>query len=209
MIGCDYGTTVNNFAFVNYLAHFYLAYPDSNLMFGNYIGDGVRGATFNSFSEEVQRGIRFHRFIDTYTDSHDVVNEAKKLFHPTQAKFSGVVLDVLFDYFLANSWGRYSDVQLSEFAQECYATIGNHAESMPERSARFYQYMVSKNILERYKSERGITEVFRGMDSRTKYTSNMRTSMHDLKAFHQDVDQAFHQFFPDLQFATKEWMKEN
>lgn len=209
MIGCDYGTTVNNFALVNYLAHFYLAHPEPNLMFGNYIGDGVRGATFNSFSEGVQRGIRFHRFIDTYTDTHEVVNEAKRLFYPTQSKFSAVVVDVLFDYFLANNWNQYSGIELSVFSQECYDTIANYSESMPARSARFYQYMVSNNILEKYKSTSGITEVFRGMDSRTKFTSNMRNSIQDLEAFHDNVDLAFHQFFPDLKLATKKWMEEN
>ena len=68
---------------VNYLAHFYLAYPEPDLMFGNYIGDGVRGSNFKEFSDAVARGIRFHRFIDTYTDAHEEVLKAKKLFYPS------------------------------------------------------------------------------------------------------------------------------
>jgi acyl carrier protein phosphodiesterase len=194
---------------VNYLAHFYLADPEEDLMFGNYIGDGVKGSDLSSYSETVQRGIRFHRFIDSFTDDHLLVRDAKKFFYPNQAKFSGVVVDVLFDHLLALNWERYAKHDLSEFAQRCYHVIDKHPETLPIRSERFYGYMVSNNILEGYGTEAGIQRVFQGMDSRTKFSSNMSESLIDFRANQEHLNDMFNDFFPELNQATENWKKEN
>lgn len=178
-------------------------------MFGNYIGDGLKGSNLDQYSSEVQRGVRFHRFIDSYTDSHVLVRDTKKLFYPTQAKYSGVVVDVLFDHFLAKKWSEYSTEPLSEFTTRCYQVIEEHSEVLPERSARFYHYMVRENILEAYKGESGVAMVLRGMDSRTPYPSTMSNSVEDLQPIKANVSQAFNQFFPELIQATQKWRQQN
>tara|TARA_B110000046_G_scaffold96145_1_gene103766 strand:+ start:2086 stop:2670 length:585 start_codon:yes stop_codon:yes gene_type:complete len=194
---------------VNYLAHFYLADPDKDLMFGNYIGDGVRGSDLSKYSESVQRGIRFHRFIDSFTDDHLIVREAKKLFYPNQRKFSGVVVDVLFDHLLAINWKLHAEQELRVFAKHCYQVIDEYPETLPIRSERFYGCMVSNNILEDYGSQTGIQRVFQGMDSRTKFTSNMSASLEDFNNHSKELDLMFMQFFPDLINETERWKQEN
>lgn len=194
---------------MNYLAHFYLATPEPDLMFGNYIGDGVKGSDFTKYSNEVIRGIKFHRFIDTYTDSHQIVSEAKKFFYPTQAKFSGVVVDVLFDHMLAINWEHFYPDSLENFAEFCYKTVGSRNDEMPIRSSRFYQYMVGNDILSNYATTQGIQQVFRGMDSRTKYQSNMLESIEVLAEIKEDFNELFSQFFPELMGACKEWRETN
>jgi acyl carrier protein phosphodiesterase len=190
---------------VNYLAHFYLADPEPELMFGNYIGDGVRGRDLSRFSENVQRGIRFHRFIDTYTDQHEEVLQAKTLFHETQNKFAGVVVDVLFDHVLANKWQQFHKLELNAFAEMCYETVGKQKHLMPIRSARFYEYMVSRNALKKYASPTGVEQVFIGMDSRTAYPSNMSLAVQRLEEVRSDFEAHFERFFPQLVEATTTW----
>jgi acyl carrier protein phosphodiesterase len=194
---------------VNYLAHFYLAQPDKDLIFGNYIGDGVRGSKLVQFAEPVQRGIRFHRFIDSFTDAHELVLEAKSMFYPTQSKFSGVVVDVLFDHLLATNWQTYSNEYLNQFAQRCYAVIDDHNGVMPVRSERFYRYMVSNNILEQYQHREGIRKVLLGMDSRTKFSSNMAESVDVLDEVSSDLNRIFQGFFPELKRECERWRAEN
>lgn len=194
---------------VNYLAHFYLADPEPELMFGNYIGDGVRGRDLSRFSENVQRGIRFHRFIDTYTDQHEEVLQAKTLFHETQNKFAGVVVDVLFDHVLANKWQQFHKLELNAFAEMCYETVGKQKHLMPIRSARFYEYMVSRNALKKYASPTGVEQVFIGMDSRTAYPSNMSLAVQRLEEVRSDFEAHFERFFPQLVEATTTWKKTN
>lgn len=190
---------------VNYLAHFYLADPDPELMFGNYIGDGVRGRDLSRFTENVQRGIRLHRFIDTFTDQHNEVTQAKTLFHETQNKFAGVVVDVLFDHVLANKWQQFHDSDLHAFAEKCYETVGQKKHLMPVRSARFYEYMVSRNALKNYASAKGVEQVFMGMDSRTAYPSNMSEAVKRLEEVRPDFEMHFERFFPQLVEATTTW----
>lgn len=194
---------------MNYLAHFYLADPEKDLMFGNYIGDGVKGSDLSKYSENVQRGIRFHRFIDSYTDDHEIVREAKKIFYPNQRKFSGVVVDVLFDHLLAIAWENHATQELKSFAQNCYRVIDAHPEELPLRSERFYGFMVSNNLLEEYGTEDGIQRVFQGMDSRTKFSSNMSASLIDYRKNKIEFSSMFEQFFPDLIFETNKWKQEN
>lgn len=194
---------------MNYLAHFYLADPEPELMFGNYIGDGVRGRDLSRFSENVQRGIRFHRFIDTYTDQHEEVLQAKTLFHETQNKFAGVVVDVLFDHVLANKWQQFHKLELNAFAEMCYETVGKQKHLMPIRSARFYEYMVSRNALKKYASPTGVEQVFIGMDSRTAYPSNMSLAVQRLEEVRSDFEAHFERFFPQLVEATTTWKKTN
>ncbi len=190
---------------MNYLAHFYLADPEPDLMFGNFIGDGVRGSDLQRFPDPVARGVRFHRFIDTYTDGHPEVLDAKKLFYPSQSKFSGVAVDVLFDHLLALKWTEHHDEALDAFATRCYALIGSKSELLPKRSERFYHYMAGNDILSHYATRDGIERVFRGMDGRTAYSSNMIQAMEAADGFWDEFNAYFDRFFPNLVDACNEW----
>jgi len=199
------GRSGNIFEALNYLAHFYLADPDEPLMFGNYIGDGVKGGSLERFPMDIQRGVRYHRFIDSYTDRHPEVLEAKRLFYPTQGKFSGVVVDVLFDHVLALHWERYHKESLADFVAFCHEVINRQRTFLPERSERFYRYMLSERILEGYATAAGIEKVFSGMDSRTRYDSNMRHALREIKPHWADLQGSFDRFFPDLVNECEQW----
>jgi acyl carrier protein phosphodiesterase len=58
---------------MNFLAHFYLTRHDKELTVGNFIADFVRGSAKNLFDSKINEGIRIHRSIDSFTDSHPVV----------------------------------------------------------------------------------------------------------------------------------------
>lgn len=173
------------------------------------MGDGVKGSAFQKYPAEVAKGISLHRFIDSYTDSHSRVEEAREILRPRQGKFSGVVVDVLFDHFLAIRWNEFHDDELGQFANQCYEVIQNQQEILPERSERFYRYMRANNILEQYATVGGIEKVLRGLDSRTRFRSNMLNGIHDLEENFEALDTCFQSFFPELITETKTWIKEH
>ena len=70
---------------MNYLAHFALAGPETGLLVGGFLGDYIKGRLENRFSPEIERGIRLHRAIDQYTDSHPVVKTATSDLIPDSA----------------------------------------------------------------------------------------------------------------------------
>ena len=105
---------------MNYLAHFFLSNNDENLIIGNYIADDVKGKAYLKYSSEIQKGILLHRKIDDFTDNHNVVDNSKSLIRHHQNKFTPVVMDVFYDYFLANNWSTYSEKELLEFTNQIY-----------------------------------------------------------------------------------------
>jgi len=194
---------------MNYLAHFFLAYPEPDLVFGNYIGDGVRGSEWKLYSESVQRGIRFHRSIDQFTDSHKSVKAVQQLFYPSQARYSGVVVDVLFDHMLVSNWSRFHTMPIEEFASDCYQLIAHRVEEMPVRSARFFGYMRANDLLNSYGKREGLELVFRGMDGRSSFPTKMVDSVDTYFDHFEEIDQAFQVFFSDLIAHCSAWKKAN
>ena len=83
---------------MNILAHIYLSYNNDDLLLGNCIGDFVKGKQYESYPTEVQKGILYHRKIDAFTDSHELVKKTNALFRGSQGHYSGVAVDLLFDH---------------------------------------------------------------------------------------------------------------
>ena len=62
---------------MNYIAHIYLAEHTQTSKLGNFLGDFVKGPDLSSLPVEIQTGIKFHRAIDSYTDSHHQITALK------------------------------------------------------------------------------------------------------------------------------------
>ncbi|MEQ8424061.1 MAG: DUF479 domain-containing protein, partial [Cyclobacteriaceae bacterium] len=90
---------------MNFLAHIYLSGDNAQLMIGNFIGDFVKGKNLSArYNPDVVLGIELHRAIDEYTDSHDVVQKSKVRLRPKYRHYSGVIVDMFYDHFLAKNW---------------------------------------------------------------------------------------------------------
>ena len=183
---------------MNHLAHIYLSGNDEGLIIGNYIADYIRGNKFNQFPEAIQKGVQLHRAIDTYTDNHPVVRKTTKLVMPVLGKFSGVAADIYFDYFLANRWNNFHADKLENFAKNTYSTINNNWNHIPEKGRRFYGYMVTNDLLVNYRKKDTLRMVFNGIDSKTKFESNLPEAVNQLNLFHHEIEQHFEEFFSDL-----------
>jgi acyl carrier protein phosphodiesterase len=87
---------------VNYLAHAYLSFGIPDVVVGNLISDFVKGKKQLEYPDSIRKGITLHRAIDTFTDSHPVTRHAKSYFRAVYGLYSGALIDVAYDYFLAN-----------------------------------------------------------------------------------------------------------
>jgi acyl carrier protein phosphodiesterase len=190
---------------MNFLSHIYLSGNSEGLIIGNFIADSVKGSNFNFFSDEVKQGILLHRKIDTFTDTHPVVEESKVRLREKYRKYAGVIVDVYYDHFLAKNWKDYSAVSLSTYVQNIYRIIEDNRAILPEKSAHFTDYMLRYNILEAYARLSGIEQVLRGMAGRTSFQSNMEYAIHDLEEHYHLFEEEFKRFFPELRnYASSE-----
>ena len=93
------------------------------VMVGNLMGDFVKGNRFEYLPQQIIDGIYLHRKIDRFTDQHEQVKGLKAHLSPERRKFSGIITDIVFDHLLALNWRKFSDLELTEFAQKQLSLI--------------------------------------------------------------------------------------
>lgn len=193
---------------MNFLAHIYLSGEDEFVTIGNFIADGVRGKQYKKHPREIQIGILLHRQIDTFTDAHPIVRQSTKRLHKNYSHFSGVIVDILYDHFLAKNWANYCEIPLDIFVDAFYKSIGTHFELLPARTQKMLPYMIADNWLLNYANIDGIQRVLNGMNRRTKNISGMDKATNELKEFYTEFELEFTQFFEELRAFSKDKLVE-
>ena len=189
---------------MNYLAHLFLSGESTSILVGNFIGDSVRRKQFSTLDPAIQRGILLHRAIDRFTDAHPVVRRSKQRAQAVTGRYASVVIDVFYDHFLARDWPCYHPMPLPEYAQSVYTILAGWLKEFPDRSRRFYCYMVAHNVLESYGSIDGITTVLEQMAKRAKFESNMELAGNELVRGYRYYESEFREFMPELQYYNKQ-----
>lgn len=188
---------------MNILAHLYLSGRPSPEMVGNFIGDFIKGIKLSSFSEPVRKGILIHREIDTYTDRHPVVSASKDRLRAEHRHYSGVIVDIFYDHFLAARWNQFSGIDLNEYLGEVYSYLEMNKLVLPDRAANFLSAAKKGKWVQNYATIDGIQRVLRGMDTRTKFNSNMECACEQLTIHYREFEEEFLEFFPELEKHTE------
>jgi len=183
---------------MNFLAHIYLSGDNDLIKIGNFMADGIRGKHFERFPPDVQKGIVLHRAIDTFTDAHPIFRESTKRLHGKFHHYSGVIVDVFYDHFLAKNWTRYSSEDLVIFADNFYQSLQDNPEILTDKTKGMLPYMMQYNWLVSYQTVAGIERILTQMDNRIKNNSNMRFSIVDLKFFYTEFEEEFTLFFEEV-----------
>jgi len=189
---------------MNFLAHIYLSGDNDELKIGNFIADGIRGNKYQHLPLTIQKGILLHRQIDSFTDAHPVVRKSKKRLHPRYRHYDGVIIDILYDHYLAKNWSYYSDIDLNDYAQQFYTLLTSKLDMLPEKIKQLLPFMINANWLYNYRTLEGIENVLIGMNKRTKNISQMNLAIEDLKIHYNEFEDDFTSFFEDLRNLTAE-----
>lgn len=193
---------------MNYLAHAYLSFGQDEVLVGNFIGDFVKGKMMATYPEDVQNGIKLHREIDRYTDTHPLVRAGQSYLRPKYRLYSAVITDIYFDYFLAKNWDRYSDIPLEQFVSNTFRILNHHRKLFPDRFMSMFHWMEKDNWLLHYQKIEGIRKTLSGMSRRTKFNSKMETAHLDLIEREQEFQVIFFAFFADLEMFAKNKLQE-
>ena len=187
---------------MNYLAHAFLSGDDDLVLVGNMMGDAIKGNTFlNSYPIKVCDGILLHRFIDDFMDTHALTKVGKKRIWENYGHYSGVVMDMYYDHFLAINWDTYSDIPLKQYAQQIYARMEAHWHLLPEETKHIMDHMIAHDWLANYVDLASMERAFKGLSRRTKFISNMENAVADLYLHFDDFEEEFSQFFAEIRTA--------
>jgi acyl carrier protein phosphodiesterase len=183
---------------MNFLAHAYLAYPSIPLTVGNFIGDFVKGNQLDAYDPDISEGIIMHRRIDTFTDNHPSFKQSRRRIRTQYNHYSGVIIDLFYDHFLAKNWLDYSEVPLNHFTMQLYDIILDHEHIIPEKARYMIPYMVRSNWLLNYATLEGIDRSLKGLSRRTNFKSGMEHACRELQHHYDELEADFRIFFPDI-----------
>ncbi len=183
---------------MNYLAHIYLSFDQEELLVGNFITDSLRGTHIGQYTEGIRKGVMLHRRIDVFTDTHPVFLKSKHRFSSAFDKFSGILTDIYYDHFLAKHFSRYSALPLKDYSLQQYTILKRYYGIFPPDAQRFFNYMVSRDILFEYSRLPGIELVLRQLSSRLKHPCNLHDSVPVMLQHEPEMEQEFFLFFDEL-----------
>lgn len=193
---------------MNFLAHIYLSGNNDLLKIGNFMADSIRGNSYENYPEEIKKGILLHRSIDSFTDMHPVYRKSKHRLHEKYGHYSGVIMDIFYDHFLAKNWANYSNKKLEEYADEFYQLLRDNYDLLTAKIQGMMPYMIARNWLVSYASISGLEMILFQMDHRTKNRVAMHEAIVELQEFYLEFEAEFTQFFIELQEHCQQKLQE-
>ena len=188
---------------MNYLAHIYLSNEEEEITLGNFIADGVKGKKYVKFPLGIQQGILLHRAIDSFTDAHPIVRKSTKRLHKKYGHYSGVIVDILYDHFLAKNWTQYHSIPLHKYTENFYNLINSNFDRLTPIIQKMMPYMIEQNWLLSYASIDGIGKILDQMNRRTNNQSKMNLAVIELTKYYKEFEEEFTLFFEDLKKYSK------
>ena len=184
---------------MNYLAHIFLSGNNKEIQVGNFIADFVKGSKLNEYPNEIRKGIVLHRLIDEYTDKHLIVKETIMLLRPEFGRYSGIIVDMYFDYFLAKNFNQYANNQsLSCLSLNFYFAVIWYYKYLPAGVKRFIFHFISTSRLTKYATVNGLKNSLEIMANHKVSALNPEQIIEFLEANLDELEQKFHLFFPEL-----------
>lgn len=193
---------------MNYLAHIYLSGKDPLLKLGNFMADEIKGKSYQTYPEEIQKGILLHRAIDDFTDHHPLVSKGAHRFFDAVGHYNSVVIDMIYDHILAKNWDDYCDVDLSIYAEEFYLLLETNQHVLPKKISKVVPFMIEHNWLLSYADIENLRDILKQMNHKTKHDTELHKGV-DIYLNHQaEFEDEFTSFFEDIRSFCKSKLKE-
>lgn len=193
-------------ACMNFLAHLCLANGDTGLMLGGLFGDFIRGRrALRAFPEAVRQGIVLHRYIDKCTDRSAEVKQLRSQFPREFRRYAGIIIDLAFDYELANNWWRYMPGSLERFDVETRDILRDNESLVPEKLTQFMRYADRHGLFTAYREEDVILFALAGLGNRLSRPNPLHRVAEIWPGLEPEFKTSFRQFFPKIQAEVLQW----
>lgn len=196
---------------MNYLAHLHIAEHTGTSFLGNFLGDFVKGDPEGKFNQKVVKGIRLHRFVDSYTDSHSLVRSVKPLFKKELRRFSPIALDMFWDHCLAKHWAVFHGDSLTDFSAQAQIFIANEtselAKPLPVQFDEISQRVWQGNWFEHYREIDNIEFALQRISSRRPRVAPLADTFSTLSDNYQKLSATFFDLYPEVLAAARQETK--
>ncbi|MGH1543587.1 MAG: ACP phosphodiesterase [Arenicella sp.] len=183
---------------MNFLAHCFLAQPNRQSLYGNLLGDFIKGADLMSLPKPVILGLENHREVDHFTDQHPVLPPLKKMLSPQRRRFSGLISDVAFDYFLIKHWSKFTARNLDEFVEFVYDELRLVQPIMHASMSRSMQFMFDDDGLRTNRDLAGVGRTLDRLSHRIRFKNKLAGAIEEVELNYTAYNAAFLHLFPEL-----------
>lgn len=182
---------------MNYLAHLHLAQLSHTSLPGALLGEYARGSIDPQLPAELQLGIQLHRQIDSFTDAHPHHLRQVQAMPSPFRRYGGIIMDMMFDHFLARFWTQYSAQSLQDFIDDAHRQLTPDVH-WPSAMVTLVARMQHYKLLASYQTLEGIQLAIARIDQRFRRTTPLPECGPLLHAHYPQMEQAFLGFYPEL-----------
>lgn len=193
---------------MNFLAHIYLSGENDLLKVGNFMADSVKGNDYLDYKGDLQKGILLHRTIDSFTDANETYRKSKHRLHEDFGHYSGVIMDVVYDYFLAKNWYHFSEIHLADYIQDFYQLLLKNLDVLPEKTKRMSIYMIDQNWLLSYATLEGLEKILLQMSFKIGRQVDLSKAVQLIAQNETLFESEFFEFMEEIKFICQEKLKE-
>jgi acyl carrier protein phosphodiesterase len=194
---------------MNYLAHTYLSLKEKGVVTGNLISDFVKGKKQFDLPPRVLAGVRLHRSIDSFTDSHESTRIIKSFFRPHYRLYAGAFADVVYDHFLARDNSVFpGEKDIHELTAHAYEDLEDHIHHLPPAFLPVFRSMREYNWLALYGNEEALRKSFEGLVRRSRYLIESNTAFNLFMENRDSMKKAYEAFFPALETFSRSALQE-
>ena len=183
---------------MNFLAHFHLAWPDEGLVAGGLEGDYYKGPLRGELPDAIERGVRLHRAVDAYTDSHPLIAQLRRELPGGLRRYAGILIDLSFDHFLSKYWENYCDIPLPQFNAGVYRTLQSQQHALSFGSRRMLARLVEYDLLGLYLDWDAVPASAARIGQRLRRSNPLADVGPQLTPARGLLEQAFLGFYPEL-----------
>jgi acyl carrier protein phosphodiesterase len=184
---------------LNYFAHLVLSQPTVESAVGNLLGDFARGVDQSALGPAVLAGLKNHRAVDRFTDSHPKVSAIKQCFSKKRRRFAGIALDVYFDHLLVSYWTEFDHRKLDDVIAEFYLRMEQGQTLMPgSEMRRVTSRMITNDWFGSYRDINSVAEALDRIATRIRFPNAFDNAIEDLRRNEDLIQSVFLQFYPEL-----------
>jgi len=183
---------------MNWLSHLFLSEPNPAFRIGNLLPDLAPMSALSGLPTEFLRGIKQHRRIDAFTDSHAIFRRSIARVGPEFRRYGGILVDIFYDHFLTREWATLSAVPLAPFTDEVYASFETHRHEIPPEAYGHLERMKSGNWLCAYGDLEGVALTLRRISQRLRKPVPLADAVSVFESDYAGFQADFAAFFPEL-----------
>lgn len=195
---------------MNYLAHLHIADHTKTSFTGNFLGDFVKGDPEQQFPVDIVKGIRLHRYVDSFTDKHPLVLKAKQLFPKQLRRYAPIALDMFWDHCLARQWSDSHHLSLPRFCALAELKIADETSDrhivLPERFQRVNGWVWKDKWLESYQKIENINYALQRMSMRSERMKPLAETGEVLIENYAVLSDVFTPLYKDLLLVTEQFV---